>query len=66
MLIQDQVTVFLWLLYIKYGGLRLVRWVTLQHYFATALLKVAEHWCSVFFTGRNRRRHDVLFLFVLV
>jgi hypothetical protein len=28
MLIQDQVAVFQWLLYIKYGGPRLARWVT--------------------------------------
>jgi hypothetical protein len=39
MLMQDQVTVFQWLLYIKYGRPRLARWVTLQHYFGTALLK---------------------------
>jgi hypothetical protein len=39
MLIQDQVTVFQWLLYIKYGGLSLAHWVTLQHYFGTTLLR---------------------------
>jgi hypothetical protein len=39
MLIQGQVTVFQWLVYIKYGGPRLARWVTLQHYFGIALLK---------------------------
>jgi hypothetical protein len=39
MLIQDQVTVFKWLLYIKYGGPRLARKVALQHYFGTTLLK---------------------------
>jgi hypothetical protein len=31
MLIQDHVTVFQWLLCIKYGGPGLARWVTLQH-----------------------------------
>jgi hypothetical protein len=44
MLIQDQVTVFQWLSFIKYGGLRLARWVTLQHYFGTTLPKVAHPW----------------------
>jgi hypothetical protein len=39
MLIQDQVTVFQWLVYIKYGGPRLAHRVTLQHYFGTTLLK---------------------------
>jgi hypothetical protein len=38
MLIQDQVTVFQWLLYVKYDGLRLARWVTLQRYILTNLL----------------------------
>jgi len=36
-LVQDQVNVFQWLLS---GGL--ARWVTLQHYFGTALLKVCR------------------------
>jgi hypothetical protein len=39
MSIQDQVAVFQWLAYIKYGGLSLARWVTLQHYFGTTQLK---------------------------
>jgi hypothetical protein len=42
MLIQDQVAVFQWsgfLVYIKYGGPILARWVTLQNYFGTTLLK---------------------------
>jgi hypothetical protein len=48
MLIQDQVTVFQWLLYIKYGGSRLARWVTLQHYFGTTLLKGCRPWYTVY------------------
>jgi hypothetical protein len=44
MLIQDQVTVFKWLLYVKYDALRLARWLTLQHYFGTTLIKVADPW----------------------
>jgi hypothetical protein len=42
MLIEGQVTVFQWWLYTNYGGLRLARCVTSQHYFGTAILKVCR------------------------